>query len=430
MGLRARMFARLLGNNLWAFVGAAAAGTCLALAVGLFRGAIVSLEGSFLPFRANAALSAVLGALAGFYAVAAVLALRTKTREVGELRARLGLMQQQLAESESQNRRQRARIDELSTLREVASVVNMESDFGIIVEKVLLLIDALMQPAESTIFLVGEKSGSLEPFAQYSDHNLLSGKKTLTRSIPDFQLSAFESQSVICRVHGQELHAIIPLKVEDEVKGALFMVFATDERPDYVQAREFNRNHRLLLQETVHHISLALKTKHLHTKAVMDWLTKLYSKSHFAAQLEAQVDMASRDSTKFSLVLLDIDHFKRVNDRYGHASGDRILSGVAAVVLRSLRKYDSAYRYGGEEIAVLLPNTKLEQATKIAERVRTRIQERVFTADNRERLHITVSLGVAQFNEGDDSHSLFGRADKHLYRAKRGGRNRVVPQSA
>jgi len=253
---------------------------------------------------------------------------------------------------------------------------------------VLELVHGLLEPVEATIFLLDEERGELRPFAQYAEGKFLGEDKVLTRTIPEFSLSEFESHSVICRVHGQEMHAVIPLKVEEQIPGVLFMIWPTDARPAPVQVAEFNRTRRRILLEITHHISLAVKTKFLQTKAVVDGLTRLYSRSHFMTQMVA----------------------RRIRD--------------------VLRKYDSAYRYGGEEIAIILPKTNMQQALGIAERLRRTIEQRKFRGPSNRLIDATISVGVAQYRPDDDPDSLFKRADQQLYKAKESGRNRVCPAGA
>jgi diguanylate cyclase (GGDEF)-like protein len=155
-------------------------------------------------------------------------------------------------------------------------------------------------------------------------------------------------------------------------------------------------------------------------------LTRLYTRAHFAAQLEAQVNFAQRHHESFALILLDIDHFKKVNDTYGHSTGDEVLQAVARAVLSGLRRYDSGYRTGGEEMAVLLARTDSARARQIAERLRKRIEGLVCSAARGESVRVTVSCGVAQYRPGESGKDMFNRCDRRLYRAKETGRNRVV----
>jgi diguanylate cyclase (GGDEF)-like protein len=162
----------------------------------------------------------------------------------------------------------------------------------------------------------------------------------------------------------------------------------------------------------------------------VDALTRLYSRSHFNSQVEAAIEYAQRTAEQFSLVVVDIDHFKHVNDRYGHDTGDVILRKVAKRIRDALRKYDTAYRYGGEEIAILLPRTNMAQGIGIGERLRRTVEQRKFRSGNGRLIDVTISVGVAQFLPADTAETLFKRADQQLYRAKEEGRNLVRPAAA
>ena len=426
---RTSNLARSLAANIWLLICAAAAASGIIVVVRVMRGATPVVSDLVSP-RIGVSAAPLFGALAGLYGIVATVLLTVRTARLKSARSAVRRLQRRTDDMESQRSNQQTRVEELSTLREVATVVNQESDFSIIAGKALELIHGLFEPLDATLFLHDDESGKLGPFAQYVDGSVLTDRKVLTRSIPNFDLSEFESHSVVCRIHGQELHAIVPLKVEEKTLGILLLVFLTDGRPAEVQTAEFNKAHRRALVEIVHHLSLAVKTKHLHTKAVVDGLTRLYSRSHFNAQFAAAVDFAKRNQEPFSLVMIDIDHFKRINDRHGHATGDAVLSRLAKRIKGALRKYDTAYRYGGEELGVLLPRTRMRQAIRIAERIRTLVERQKFRGAHGKLVKVTVSMGVAQFESRDNTATLFERADQRLYRAKDEGRNRVVPAAA
>lgn len=415
---------RSLLTNVWLLVCIMAAASCLGLAVQLFSHR--PLDAGLLGSRLALGVPATLGALAGLYGIVMTVILAFRNPRLRRLQANLETLRRRTDELKSLQLTQRARLDQLSTLREVATIVNQESDFGIIAKKVLDLLHGLLEPLEATIFVREEDKPRMVPFAHYAGGKVRTGRRILTRTIPDFDPAQFESHSVICRVHGREFHAIVPLKVQDEVHGVLLLVFPTDARPAEQQIAAFNRTYRPMLLEISHHISLAVKTKHLHTKAVVDGLTRLYSRSHFNTQLQAAVELGQRASEPFSLILIDIDHFKSVNDTHGHATGDVILTRVAKRIQTSLRKYDTAYRYGGEELAVILPRTQMKQAAGTAERLRAITEAQKFRGADGKLIKVTVSLGVAQFGPTDTAEILFSRADQSLYRAKEQGRNCVV----
>jgi diguanylate cyclase (GGDEF)-like protein len=162
-------------------------------------------------------------------------------------------------------------------------------------------------------------------------------------------------------------------------------------------------------------------------QALTDELTGLFNVRQFHTRLDGEIDRAQRFSTPLSLVMLDIDKFKSVNDSHGHQQGDRVLVEVARVLRRLSRDVDLPARYGGEEMAVVLPQTDLAGAEQQAERMRAAIEAmQIPRLDGGGLLPITASFGVASFpGEGADKTELIAAADAALYRAKRGGRNRV-----
>jgi two-component system cell cycle response regulator len=139
-----------------------------------------------------------------------------------------------------------------------------------------------------------------------------------------------------------------------------------------------------------------------------------------------ELQRARRYGHTLSMLMLDIDHFKQVNDTFGHMSGDSVLKALARRIEREIRQVDSIYRYGGEEIALLLPETSPSNALDIAERIRSVVERRPFTIDQQRTWKVTVSVGVAAFPDHADSpDELLAAADKVLYQVKEGGRNQV-----
>jgi diguanylate cyclase (GGDEF)-like protein len=184
-----------------------------------------------------------------------------------------------------------------------------------------------------------------------------------------------------------------------------------------------------LLLESAKHIALALKKDEDDRKAITDVLTGLFIKRHFLVTLEQMRAEAAASGNGFCLVLCDIDHFKKVNDTHGHLTGDMILKGVAGVLRKCLRTGDTAFRYGGEEMALLLPNATPESAEQTAERLRAAVQSATFNGERGQRVPVTISLGISQHQPGLTGEALIGRADRALYASKQGGRNRATKWS-
>ena len=156
-----------------------------------------------------------------------------------------------------------------------------------------------------------------------------------------------------------------------------------------------------------------------------DSLTGLHNRRGVLHKLDEQIKNARRYNDNVSVILLDIDHFKKVNDQYGHLTGDDVLSEVARLVRQNVRDSDVAGRYGGEEFIIVLPKADLSSAMVVAERIRKVIEDAVMGDSKGQVFGITISQGLACYEPGDDRCLLISRADGALYKAKENGRNRV-----
>lgn len=164
----------------------------------------------------------------------------------------------------------------------------------------------------------------------------------------------------------------------------------------------------------------------LHEEANTDGLTKCYNKTFFNNHLELEVKKSKLTGKPLSLIIFDLDHFKKLNDNYGHDAGDFVLKEKARLIRENgIRQGDIFARYGGEEFCILLPNTNLKQGFEIAERLRNLIEKHEFIYDGK-RLPVTASIGVADYRMGvNNGTDLFKRADSSVYKSKEGGRNQV-----
>jgi diguanylate cyclase len=158
------------------------------------------------------------------------------------------------------------------------------------------------------------------------------------------------------------------------------------------------------------------------SRALTDPLTGLPNRREFNDRLEERMALWNRHQEPFALLLLDVDHFKRLNDEHGHVAGDQVLATIAQAMRTAIRREDSVARYGGEEFAFLLPKTTLEQALHVAEKVRGAVSKAVVEYNGR-RISVTASGGFAAIQAGEQAKSLIERADCALYAAKAAGRN-------
>ncbi|HEY6837608.1 MAG TPA: diguanylate cyclase, partial [Geobacteraceae bacterium] len=164
----------------------------------------------------------------------------------------------------------------------------------------------------------------------------------------------------------------------------------------------------------------------LREMSITDHLTRLYNRRHLMEVLDREAQRARRKMSPLAIIIMDIDHFKMVNDVYGHQNGDEVLTAVAGLIRNELRDYDIPARYGGEEFIVVLPETSLQEAFAVAERIRGDMAALTFGEALKE-LRITASFGVSALpaKNVNSVESLIREADKALYRAKQGGRNRT-----
>ncbi len=194
------------------------------------------------------------------------------------------------------------------------------------------------------------------------------------------------------------------------------------------RARPFLEEETVRLEHLLGALVYPLRNALLYHQAVQasrrDPLTGLWNRLAFDEALAREVELARRAHRPLSLVVLDVDHFKHINDQYGHDAGDAILRCIAATAQRCCRASDMVFRYGGEEFVLLLGNTDQMGACRLAERLRRQVARSQCLYDG-VPLRATVSLGVAAWRDGEDGEHLFRRADEALYQAKAAGRNRV-----
>ncbi len=166
--------------------------------------------------------------------------------------------------------------------------------------------------------------------------------------------------------------------------------------------------------------------KKLEEIAITDELTQLYNSRHFFKQLDLEVYRSKRYKHPLSLLFLDVDNFKKYNDAYGHLQGDKVLTRLGWIIKSCLRTMDSAYRYGGEEFTVILPETQGKEALIVAPRIRALTEAEKFIPGSGKIVNVTISIGVTEYCPDERVSSFVERADKAMYIAKQEGRNKVA----
>ena len=209
------------------------------------------------------------------------------------------------------------------------------------------------------------------------------------------------------------------LKIEEQPLGELKLM----------RSQRFTKGEINQLESLLCSIVYPLKNATLYHNALKlahtDPLTKTFNRATFAETLERECSLAKRHETNLSVLFLDIDHFKYINDQYGHDFGDSVLSSVAQWIKECVRCSDMIFRYGGEEFVILLNGTHLEGAKLLAERIRETIERHTLVYDM-DTVKVTASIGVASYQNQETGETLIKRADKAVYQAKKQGRNQFV----
>lgn len=213
---------------------------------------------------------------------------------------------------------------------------------------------------------------------------------------------------------------IIPLRAKDVINGILILGDPIQDSAIPMEDRDYVENIAILAGIAVHNAFLYEIT-------TTDVMTRLKLRHFFLDTLSSQIALSRRHNKTMSLIMMDIDHFKALNDSYGHVVGDEVIIGVSRIILDNIRQTDMAARYGGEEFVVLLPDAPRSTALQIAERIRTAVAQAVFTYEDAS-CSVTISMGLAEFDPYTDlnSQTFIQKADKALYESKRGGRNRTT----
>jgi diguanylate cyclase (GGDEF)-like protein len=193
----------------------------------------------------------------------------------------------------------------------------------------------------------------------------------------------------------------------------------------YMRIKRVLREQALLRERNSVMQKLQESEKRFRELSITDGLTKIFNSRQFFSELRAEIERSGRYGHPLTVIMLDIDNFKKLNDTFGHLEGDRVLVRLAEILQACLRQSCSAYRYGGEEFAAILPVTSEEQGVNAAERVRAALRNEIFVPGSGGSFQVTVSIGVSQHLEDEDVMDFVRRVDANLYKAKAGGKDRV-----
>jgi diguanylate cyclase (GGDEF)-like protein len=298
------------------------------------------------------------------------------------------------------------------------------------IDEILELSDAIVAGARAKILLLQElflHSKHMADRIKYSAWNGISKNEfyrgCLDSGAPYRFLRAGDmsaAQSYFAMESGTRSLLLVPILSKETRWGILEVHLREEEHPD----RETSFNFFLMAQGIAR---LLENNRHLEKMVSIDRLTQLHNRNHYDTQLSLEMERAIRNRKSLAFLIMDIDDFKMVNDRYGHDVGDYVLKLVAQVTRKHLRKIDLLFRYGGEEFIALLPGAGKEAAERTAERIREVVSKARHTLDDGREIGVTVSIGGCIFpNDGQKELDLFRRADNALYLSKREGKNKVT----
>jgi diguanylate cyclase (GGDEF)-like protein len=292
----------------------------------------------------------------------------------------------------------------------------------------------LLPGAGGTFFALDDGDGALRQLSRWGEASTQPSEMTLEdcwalHQGTHYKTSGCDGPSCAhYRSHGGDgkgsMRLCVPLVTHDELVGLVHLEGLARE----AGAREEQEQMAVTVAEQ---LALALGNarlrESLRRQSVLDPLTGLFNRRYFDETLRRELARSRRMASPLSLVVLDVDHFKRVNDGFGHAAGDAVLRAIAQLVRQSIRYCDVACRYGGEELVILMPDCAQQDAARRAESLRADIAGAPPMADGAGPDTITASFGVAEYpHHGPDAEALFRAADQAMYRAKREGRNRVI----
>jgi diguanylate cyclase (GGDEF)-like protein len=366
-------------------------------------------------------LSALMATLLALFASATY---RARVRYEAEYRQ----LQRYLNEDVARDRTRLIRnLDLVSAAQQVSMAIKQETEFERILSVVLEQLEHFARSDSITVFTIDENGKA-------------AARAERRRGVDRFP-PALTQDSVECSLVDEAVRIGRPVRELNETTGefVLAVYFGTPDgargvvrvarnvadEPDFSDEMQA---YEQAVGQLVRMVSLGLKTASMWDRAIKDEKTGLYNANHYQDQMKRQVAIAQRSGAALSLIMMDIDKFKHINDTYGHLAGDTVLAEVSAILKREARESDTPYRYGGEELCIVCCATSEEDAAKAAERMRHKIACTEFHDERGRLLPISASFGVAEFDPArmHTENDLKEACDRALYVAKENGRNMVV----
>jgi len=329
------------------------------------------------------------------------------------------------------------KIYDLRQLIEISKGLNSTLEYNILIDSILLTCMGQLQLLNAGIFLL--KDLTAEKFTLHRNYKgfdlnhaidySFSVNSNLVKSIENSN-KCYTYEELIYPTDTESFFIlselkpdlIVPLQSKGELNGIIVL-------GDRINKEKFSESEYEYILNIASLASIAINNARLYEMATTDMMTKLKIHHYFQTILAEEIGRSAKFDRPLSLIMIDIDHFKQFNDKYGHSAGDEVLKKVSAVFKSNIRLIDIAARYGGEEFAIILPRTDIHEALIVSERIRSTVEETTVIYGDKQ-LNVTVSVGLTQFDPqlDSDKKDLIDRADKALYISKKNGRNMVTFQ--
>ena len=352
----------------------------------------------------------------------------------GQIISLRNITRRKTSEIEEKEQRQFA-----EALADTASIINSSLDLDDVLNRILENVDKVVPHETANIALVDEQNVArfvkVKGYEKFTSRELVLSVERHVEDLPNLTIMAESGKPALISdtradpnwVKGVPGSGWIrsyigaPIKRKEKILGFINLEAAT---PNFFQAKYLNRLGALADQAAIA-IENAQLFAEMEKLAITDSLTGLYNRRYFFAYAENEIERSKRYNKHLSIIMMDIDHFKKINDSFGHQIGDQVLKEIADICLAILRRVDVMCRYGGEEFVVLLPETEVADAAHAAERICTAISSLRLKTENGD-VSVSVSIGVVEMNKSHNCfEKLLAAADKALYSAKETGRNRV-----